>query len=148
MKPEADQILGISAGQLLAGVVPLLPNAYAQGSTAMLSFLILFAAQEYERGAEIRVADNADMRAVFGELSPLVADRTLQAKLADAASSVEPSLLISALDTYNAGLRALLIALHAYLETADGTAARDGERRVWQVLKASATRRLLKTPGS
>src|ERR1700733_800691 len=69
MKPEVDQILSVSAGQLLAGAVPLLPNSYAQGATSVTAFLMLFSAQEYERGAEIRVRENSDMRAVFKELS-------------------------------------------------------------------------------
>jgi hypothetical protein len=146
MKPEVDQILGISAGQLMAGVIPLLPNSYSQGSTAVLSFLMLFSAQEYERGAEIRVADNTDMRAVFGALAPLVRDTELKAKLREAAASTDSSLLISALDKSNAHLRALLIELHIYLESQDGDAGRAGEKRIWDVLKASAARRLVKPP--
>jgi hypothetical protein len=147
VKPEVDQILGISAGQLMTSLVPLLPNSYAQGSTAVLSFMMLFAAQEYERGADIRVADNADMRAAFAALSPLVHDAELRKKLDDAAAETEPSLLISALDKSNAHLRALLIALHTHLESLDSDAVRAGERRIWDVLKASASRRLLKPPG-
>jgi hypothetical protein len=146
MKPEADQILAVSAGQLMAGVIPLLPNSYSQGSTAVLSFLMLFAAQEYERGADIRAADNTDMRATFSVLAPLVGDMELKAKLEEAAASTESSLLISALDRSNAHLRALFIRLHAHLEAQTGDAARAGERRIWEVLKASAARRLLKSP--
>ena len=146
MKPEVDQILGLSAGQLMAGVLPLLPNAYSQGSTAVVSILMLLAAQEYERGAEIRAADNADMRAAFKALSPLVGDAALKAKLDAAAMSADSSLLISALDKCNAHLRGLLIALQARLETQDGDSARAGERRIWDILKASAARRFLKYP--
>jgi hypothetical protein len=147
MKPEVDQILGLSAGQLMADVVPLLPNSYSQGSTALLSFLMLFSAQEYERGAEIRATDNAEMRAVFGALAPIVGDAELKKKLEDVASSTDPSLLISKLNQSNAHLRALLIVLHTHLESQGGDAARGGERRIWDVLKASAARRLLKPPG-
>jgi hypothetical protein len=146
MKPEVDQILGLSAGQLMTGVIPLLPNSYSQGSTALLSFLMLFCAQEYERGAEIRVADNADMRSTFGALAHLVGDAKLKSRLDEAAASADSSLLISALDKNNAHLRGLLIELHAQLEAQDGDAARAGEKRIWEVLKASATRRLLKSP--
>jgi len=147
MKPEVDAILGISAGQLMAGVVPLLPDSYSQGSTALLSFLILFCAQEYERGAEIRAADNADMRATFGALAHLVTDAKLKTKLEEASASSEASLLISALDKSNAHLRALLIALQAHLEELQDDGARAGEKRIWGVLQASAARRLLKPPG-
>jgi hypothetical protein len=146
MKPEVDQILNISAGQLMAGVIPLLPDSYSQGSTALLSFLMLFCAQEYERGADIRAADNADMRTTFAALAPLVGDRKLKARLEEAAASADASLLISALDKSNAHLRALLIALQAALEEQQGDAARTGEKRIWDILKASAARRLVKSP--
>jgi hypothetical protein len=146
MKPEVDQILNMSAGQLMAGVIPLLPDSYSQGSTALLSFLMLFSAQEYERGAEIRVADNTDMRAVFRALAPLVSDAKLKSSLVEAAASADSSLLISALDKSNSHLRVLLIELQTHLEDRQGDAARAGEKRIWDVLKASAARRLLKSP--
>jgi hypothetical protein len=147
MKPEADQILSMSAGQIMAGVLPLLPDSYSQGSTALLSFLMLFSAQEYERGAEIRSADNAAMRAAFGALAPVVRDTDLKKKLEDATLSPDSSLLISALNRSNAHLRALLIELHAHLEAQDGGAARAGEKRIWGILKASAAARLVTPPG-
>jgi hypothetical protein len=147
MTPEADKILQISAGQIMAGLVPLLPDSYSQGSTAVLSFLILFSAQEYERAAETRVADNTDMRTVFRALAPIVGDGKLKQRLEDAAAATDSSLLISALDKSNAHLRALLIELHAHLEEQTGNAARAGEQRIWDILKASATRPLVKPPG-
>ena len=148
MKPEVDQILNLSAGQLMAGTVPLLPNSFAQGSTSLLGILMLLAAQEYERGADIRARENADMRALFKELSPHVADKKLKAQLEEAAASSDASLLISTLDNNNVHLRRLLIAVHIYLEEQAGDAARAGERRIWDVLGASAERRFLKPPGA
>jgi hypothetical protein len=148
VKPEVDQILNLSAGQLMAGTVPLLPNSFAQGSTGLVGILMLLSAQEYERGADIRARENADMRTLFKELSPHVGDKELKAKLEEAAASSDASLLISALDRSNAHLRKLLIAVHAYLEEQDGDAARAGEKRIWDVLRASAERRFLKPPGA
>jgi hypothetical protein len=148
MKPEVDQILNLSAGQLMAGTVPFLPNSYLQGSTSLIGIMMMFAAQEYERGAAIRVRESSDMRMLFKELLPLVSDTELKAELDEAASAPEPSLLISALDRENARLRRLLIALHTYLEERDNAAARVGEKRIWDVLRASAERRLLNPPGA
>ena len=68
-------------------------------------------------------------------------------ELQDAASSIDSSLLISALDKTNAPLRALLIELQAHLEEQQGEAARAGEKRIWDILTASAARRFLKSPG-
>ena len=121
MKPEANDILNVSADQLM-GLIPSLPQAYQQGATAVHALLIKFAAREYERGAEIRVAENADIRALLEEIAPGL-------KLPE-----DSSLAISALDAMNAELRRLLIAAH---DQADAAA----NKRIWGLLKAMAARR-------
>ncbi|HEX4295720.1 MAG TPA: hypothetical protein VHZ29_16410 [Rhizomicrobium sp.] len=138
MKPEADAILNISADQLMAGVIPNLAASYLQGATAIHALLMKFAAREYERGADIRAAENGDIRALFAELGGEVRDPSLKARLDAAAAIRDASLTISALDAANAELRRLLIALHVHLED---TGAHAGEKRVWQLLKAMAARR-------
>lgn len=135
MKPEASDILHISAEQLM-GLVPHLGASYLQGATAVHSILIRFAAREYERGAEIRAAENADIRALFAALGPQVGDAALKARL-DAAPA-DNSLAISALDAVNAELRRLLIALHAHVEE---SGAREADKRIWQLYKTIAARR-------
>ena len=77
MKPEADQVLNVSAMQLLTQILPQLPPGYAQGTASLLAVLSVMAAQEYERGAEIRSAENEDMRALFRDLAPLLEDGAL-----------------------------------------------------------------------
>jgi hypothetical protein len=140
MKPEADDILNISADQLMAGVIPNLAASYLQGATAIHALLMKFAAREYERGADIRAAENTDIRALFAELGGLVHDETLKVRLAEAAASRDASLTISSLDAANTELRRLLIELHVHLEDND---VREGEKRVWGLLKAMATRRVM-----
>lgn len=135
MKPEASDILNISAEQLM-GLIPSLGASYQQGATAIHSMLIRFAAREYERGAEIRVAENADMRTLMKELALSVHDPALKAKL-DAAPN-DGSLAISALDEVNAVLRRLLIELHAHVES---IGAREADKRIWGLLKDMAARR-------
>jgi len=141
MKPEVDQILGLSAGQLMGTIAPLLPTVYAQGSASLLGFMMMFAAQEYDRAADIRVAENADMRALFRKAAPVVSDDDLRIALSRAAETRDDSLKVSMLDAANAELRRVLIRLQIY---AEDNAARDLERRIWELLKASADRRLLR----
>ncbi len=125
MKPEAGDIIAISAEQIV-GLIPQLDTSYAQGAVAVHALLLRFAAREYERGAEIRVAENESIRAVLAELAPL------------GAAPREESLAISALDAVNAELRRLLIALHVHAEeTGDGAA----QKRIWRLLKEMAARR-------
>ena len=138
MKPEADDILNISADQLMAGVIPNLAASYLQGATAIHALLMKFAAREYERGADIRAAENADLRRLFAELGGQLRDPALKARLVVAAAARDASLTISALDTANAELRRLLIELHVHLED---TGAGAGEKRVWGLLKTMAARR-------
>jgi hypothetical protein len=121
MKPEANDILNVSADQLM-GLIPSLPATYLQGATAVHAILMKLAAREYERAAQIRVAENADIRTLLKDIAP---DLTLPE---------DTSLAISALDAVNVELRRLLIAAHA---KADASA----NKRIWGVLKAMAARR-------
>jgi len=141
MKPEVDQILNLSAMQMLGTLAPLLPQGYATGSASLLAFMMMLSAQEYDRAADIRVAENADMRALFAALAPKV-HGDLRQNLEAAAATEDASLKISALDAGNAELRKLLAELHEAVEE-DATA----NTRIWTVLRAMADRRVLKLPG-
>ncbi|HEY5339337.1 MAG TPA: hypothetical protein VIJ85_14105 [Rhizomicrobium sp.] len=145
MKPEVDQILGLTAAQLLAEIAPLLPASYAQSSTGLLSIMLVFCAQEFDRAADIRAAENADMRRLVGELAAFVGDAALKTKITAASKSTDASLRISDLNAANYELRRLLIALQSHFEDND---ARDAQAKIWLVLKTSAERRLLKLPGA
>jgi hypothetical protein len=146
MKPEADQVLNTSAFQLLMHVAPLLPSGYPQGTASLIAMLSMMAAQEYERGADIRAAENSDMRRLFAELAPHVGESSLKARLLSAAETKDTSLAISALDAANYELRRLLIELQAHVEQQPHAEAREAERRIWAVLKAAADRRLVSLP--
>jgi len=138
MKPEADQILNVSADQLMAAAMGGIDDAYGKGTAAIHALLMKFVAREYERGAEIRAAENRDMRAAFAELAPLVRDESLRTALEAAAARREDSLSISALNAANVEQRRLLISLHAHLEE---VGAREGEQRIWKLLRTLAARR-------
>jgi hypothetical protein len=140
MKPEAGDILGTAADQLLGQIAPNLNAAYLQGSLAVQALLMKFAAREYERGAEIRTAENADMRTLFAELALKIGDSALRTQLEAAAATRDSSLTISALNAANADLRRLLIALQTHFEDAGD---RDAQRRIWGLLKVASARRVV-----
>lgn len=148
MKPEVDQILMITAGQIMTELTPNLPSHYTQGAAQLAALMAILSAQEYDRAAEIRAAENREMRALFAELAPGVSDAALRAKLEAAAKGADTSLRISALDQNNYGLRELLIALHEHVEAQNGDAARATETRIWTLLKNLAERRQLYLPGA
>ena len=139
MSPEVGTILGFSV-QRIAGGIGEQGAAFAAGTVGLIGMVLNMAAKEYDRGADIRFAENGDMRALFGALAPEVDDAALKAKLAAAAASKDPSLRISDLNAGNYALRRLLTEVQIY---AEDHGARDAERRIWAVLKAMAARRLV-----
>jgi hypothetical protein len=141
MKPDVDKILGISAGHLMGALAPQLPAGYSQGSASLLGIMMMLSAQEYERAAEIRVRENDDMRALFRAVAGKIDDAGLKAMTTHAGETRDASLKISALNAENAELRRVLIRLQAFAEER-GLA--DVERRIWDLLKASAERRLIR----
>ncbi len=140
MKPEAGDILGTAADQLLGQIAPNLNAHYLQGSLAVQALLMKFAAREYERGADIRFADNADMRALFSELAPNIGDAGLRTQLMAAAATQDTSLTITALNAANAELRRLLIALQIHMEDIGD---RSAQKRIWDALNVIAARRVV-----
>ncbi len=116
MKPDAQDILNKSADQLMGQLAPALNAQYSQGTAAIMALLMKFVGKEYERGADIRAAENNDIRALFGELAPRVADQTLRKQLEEAAATRDTSLAISALNATNHDLRRTLIALQIWIE--------------------------------
>lgn len=143
MKPEVDQILFLTTGQLMNVVIPQLPPGYVQGNSAVLAILTLFAAQEYDRAAEIRAVENAEMRALFTDTASGIDDAALKADLLKSAELQAASLRVSALNEVNYALRRVLIRLHAHAEE---VGLGDLERRIWGLLRASADRRQLALP--
>ncbi len=143
MKPEIDSALRAAAGTLLAEIAPAVGDAYARSHAEVLAVLLLAAAEEFDRAAEVRTIENRAMRRIFAEAAPFVADRALRERLESAAREEESSLLVSALNAVNGRLRALLIELHALVEAHDEEWARRTDRAIWEELRASANRRAI-----
>ena len=88
---------------------------FMAGKVAIVAILSLLAAQEAERGAAARVAENAAIRATLAEVA---GDYGLDLK---ALPSTE-EITFSALDRVNAALRTALIGLHEAVEARGDTA--------------------------
>ena len=145
MKPEADDILRLCAARLATAVLPLVgADMFAIGQIGLVSSMMNMAATEYERGADIRAKENADMRVLFAELAPQAKDAALKTKIESAARSKDESLRISALNAANYDLRRLLSETQAHFESLEGPQARQAEKQIWSVLRKLAERRLVK----
>ncbi len=137
---SAGTVLAITAEQIMTRMLPEMGAAYSQGSAAVTALLLRFAAQEFERGADIRARENTELRALFARIAPAVQDVALRERLTAAAATHDASLSISALDAANAALKTLLIDAHAHLER---IGADDAARRIWGALKTMGSRRIV-----
>ncbi len=133
MIPESDTLLNVSAAKLMMEIAPALPPGYAQGGASTLAIVLILSAQEYARGADTRIWENARMAELLaaGGIDPGP----------DAASNTIPDLNLA-----NNARRAKLIALQARVEGETGDAARQREREILAFLKESADRRRLYLP--
>lgn len=133
MTPEADMLLNIGAGKLMADIAPALPPGYAAGGASTVALVMILAAQEYGKGADTRIWENARISELLAANG--VADDTI------AASST-----IADLNAANAVLRQKLIALHARVDGETGEAARRVGKDILAFLAESAARRRLYLP--
>ncbi len=96
---EVDQILNTSAMQLIWRLHRSCRSAIRKHLHQPSGLHDDVVCAEYDRAAEVRAAEeDADIRALFGELSRKVKDKALHAKLEAAANTEDRSLKISALD--------------------------------------------------
>jgi hypothetical protein len=143
VKPEVDVVLRTMMTKLLLEVAPAVGDAYVRSNVEAMVALLAAAAEEFDRAAEVRVAENRSMRAIFQAASAHVSDGELRARLALAACESDTSLRISDLNASNDRLRALLIELQALVEGRDEEWARQIDAAIWAELRASARRRAI-----
>ena len=146
MKPDVDLVLQGFFGTLLMDVAPHLNAEYSMGNVGIMGMMMFMTAEEHDRAAEIRVAENAEMRALFGEAARMVEDEALKTRLGEAAASRDASLRIKALDLANAALTGLLVALQTYVEASKAPWAGPLEARIWDYLVDATERRKLPFP--
>jgi hypothetical protein len=143
VKPDVERFLEVAAMHLLVRTAPELSSGYSQASVAVIAALLGAVREEFERAAARRVEENQALRALFTRAVPVVREAGLRGRLEEAAAPRDLRLGISALEAENAGLRALLIDLHAHVEEMPGTEARGIEEAIWRELAASTERRRL-----
>jgi hypothetical protein len=143
VKPEPAHALERLMQALLGDVMPNVQPGYRQASVMVHGMVVAALREEIDRAAARRVEENAALRALFADAAPVVADAALQGRLAAAARDTDASLLVPALEEGNRALRALLIELHAHVETLPGEAARRVDAAIWRELAASTERRKL-----
>lgn len=146
MKPDVPVVMNQFFGKMLLELGPALEGTYASGSSSVMGLMMFMAGEEYERGAQVRVEDIAELRDIFGEASGLVSDAALKQKLGEAAQGSETSLRISELDSAHGQLAKTLIELQGFLESTPGDWAAALEERIYAHLLRSAEARRMPYP--
>lgn len=122
-------------GQMLRErLAPELQSDFIAQSARLAGGLLNICANWVDDAAELRVMENAAIRALLGEAASVVSGEWSM-RLAEAARSADPGLKISVLDAENHRLRALLAELHAEVETMADSNAKATDQRIWQLLE-------------
>jgi hypothetical protein len=143
MTPEVPIVLSGIARSLMMEIASEVKSQYGALTIQLGSALLMMIAQEFDRAAARLAGENAAIVELFNEADGIVRNGALREALREAAKTPQGSLLVSDLRQRNRDLRALLIQLHAHVETLDGPAARRLDERLWTELVESTRRRHL-----
>jgi hypothetical protein len=143
MIPQPAKALADLAMKLATGIAPEAGSAYAMANTGMISMLLLAMAQDHDRAAANRMADIADMQALFRLPAAQHPGAPGAAEREAFCNGAPAGLRISELDAFHAKGLAALIELHAWAEANDAALA----LAIWDFLKAHTERNRFDLPG-
>jgi hypothetical protein len=141
MRPNPDRTLQGVAMTLLTDVMKEIQTPFGQSIVGMAGMLTMMVAEEFERGADVLIAENTAVRALLTEGLGVVSEAQKAAILGALATPAAPNFRISSLQAENDALRAGLIQLHAMVEAMDTPEAKALDTRIWDELIESTRRR-------
>lgn len=143
MRPPPDRVLQQLMLTLIGDVAPTVSVEYLQKNMGIISMLLAFVAEEWDRAAQRRVEENRELRRLLAEAASEVTDGKLAGRLRAASHESKSSVTLSVLDAANDALRALLIELHAHVEGRRDPQGKRIEGEIWRELVRSTERRAL-----
>ncbi len=148
MTPRMEQVAFGMAGALAERVLPhLMHTSYPLGTAGATAALLVFMAQDMDRGAQRRMDEITGMKRLYEAAAGLpLAPELAASLLAAAARPLPTSLSLGMLDGERAVLLAPLVALHAAVEELPGDDARAVERAILAHLRTTADARALVIP--
>lgn len=142
MKPSPELILNQAFAKIAMEMGPALPPGYGQGSATTTAVLLLMVAQEFNRAASIRKAENDAMRLLFRETAAKTGG-ALGERLKASGDGEDSDITVAALDKSNASLKTLLIELQTAAEDRKDTAL---EARIIRMMQGWAAARQVFLP--
>jgi hypothetical protein len=140
MRLTIEQTLHRIGRMLSERIAPDVSHEFVAQSARLSGGALNICANWIDDAAELRVEENAAIRAVLGEIAG-VAVGDLAARLGEAAASADPGLKLSVLDAENDRLRRLLVEAQGWLEAQDSAAARALNAKVWGLLEEIESKR-------
>jgi hypothetical protein len=134
MNLTIDNALHGIAELLRDRIGPEIADPFAAQMARLSCMLLTICANGVDDAAEIRVEENAAIRALLGDAAALV-EPPLSVRLAEAAISTDPGLKLGVLDGENHRLRGLMVEAQADIERSPGDDARTMNQRIWRLLE-------------
>jgi hypothetical protein len=144
MIPRHAHSLRDIAIKLAMSVAPETTSVYVASNTGMISMLLQCLAQDFDRAAESRVRDIAEMKQLFQRALADVSDGELAARLRAYLSTEPKSFTLTDLDAVSAQGQVALIALQTWAE-GTGNCAMDHD--IWVFLERFADRHAFQLGG-
>ncbi len=143
MTRDSGHILETIAEAVLSDHMPEDGNLYDVSSLVLASRMMAMAAADLDRAADNLIRENDSIKTLFQAAITAVEDEALGKRLAAAAQAVANDFKVSSLRAFNNQLCEVLIDLHAHVEKRHDAAAIELNRKIWQILCASAEQNML-----
>ncbi|MEY4160311.1 MAG: hypothetical protein RLZZ136_932 [Pseudomonadota bacterium] len=114
---------------------PAISDPFAAQMARLSGLLLRICANGVDDATELRVTENAAIRALLGAAAPLL-NVPLASQMQAASISADPGLKVSVLDAENHRLRGLLVIAQIELESLGSEAAKALDQRIWRQLEA------------
>lgn len=121
-------------------IAPEIGDPFAAQMARLSCVLLRICANAVDDAAEVRVQENAAIRAILGDAAGLM-EGEIAARLEDAARSSDPGLKLSVLDVENHRLRGLLVEAQSVPETSNDPALQALGQSAWRLFEVIEARR-------
>lgn len=137
MIPRHGHALRDIAIKLAMSIAPETTTTYAAANAGMISMLLQCLAQDFDRAADTRMRDIAEMKTVFEHALAAGPKSALASRLRAYLPQQPKSFTLTDLDLFHAEGQRMLIELHTW---AEGAANDDLDREIWSFLERFADR--------
>jgi hypothetical protein len=144
MIPNGAEGIGHIVARIFGDLVPKASDAYAMSDLAMIATLLGMAAEDYDRAADVLLADEAEIVEIFDLARIHVVDEQLRQRMTGAIVGPPESYRVSQLSARVDAAMRVLIALHEAVEVAQESGAGWAEvlnGRIWSFLERHTERR-------